>query len=387
MPLAAIYCGFWLYCFNQINATGIKRRHTKRIEKIFILLCFLLPMLIGYSEWSSICYWLFNRTSWWPTDAYWFRHYGAWCLASSLVLGVLWLESRLWIIPPSNLLHTEKHRYNVHREIEHGSVGDNLTRWLHRIPGNEIARLDVTKKQLKLARSIQGLDGFRIGHLSDLHFTGQFRPDHYHFIIDRLLELEPDFIAITGDIIDFDRCLNWVEPILGRLSAPYGCAFVLGNHDCRLSDLPALTDTLVGMGMRDAGAARHMIQMDRGSCIEIIGNERPWLRRSESPARFELASAESGQTLRLALCHSPDQLKWARRQRADLMLAGHTHGGQVRFPGIGPIVAPSHYGSRYASGVFYKPPTLIHVSRGVAGTHPVRWRCAPEVSVLTLRSD
>jgi predicted MPP superfamily phosphohydrolase len=70
----------------------------------------------------------------------------------------------------------------------------------------------------------------------------------------------------------------------------------------------------------------------------------------------------------------------------DLLLAGHTHGGQIRFPIIGPIVAPSWYGSQFASGVFYRQPTLMHVSRGLAGVHPLRYRCQPEIALLELYS-
>ncbi len=68
------------------------------------------------------------------------------------------------------------------------------------------------------------------------------------------------------------------------------------------------------------------------------------------------------------------------------MLAGHTHGGQIRIPLVGPLVAPSHYGSEFASGVFYLKPTLMHVSRGLSGVHPFRWFCPPEISILTLRN-
>ena len=67
------------------------------------------------------------------------------------------------------------------------------------------------------------------------------------------------------------------------------------------------------------------------------------------------------------------------------MLAGHTHGGQGRLPLAGPILGPSRYGSRYASGDFYKPPTTMHVTRGLGGTHLIRINCRPELSLLTLR--
>jgi predicted MPP superfamily phosphohydrolase len=86
----------------------------------------------------------------------------------------------------------------------------------------------------------------------------------------------------------------------------------------------------------------------------------------------------------LGISHSPDQFLWARNKGCHLLLCGHTHGGQVRVPGIGPIVAPSFHGSRYASGVFFQSPTVMHVTRGIAGTHPLRWWCAPEASLLEI---
>ena len=86
------------------------------------------------------------------------------------------------------------------------------------------------------------------------------------------------------------------------------------------------------------------------------------------------------------LSHSPDQIRWARNHNIQLMLAGHTHGGQGRLPLLGPILSPSLYGSRFASGQFYHDPTTMHVTRGLGGTRLLRLNCPPELSLLTLRS-
>jgi hypothetical protein len=94
-----------------------------------------------------------------------------------------------------------------------------------------------------------------------------------------------------------------------------------------------------------------------------------------------------GRPFRIAVAHSPDQFGWARYYDFDLMLAGHTHGGQIRFPLIGPVFSPSHHGVRYAAGTFYQPPTLMHVSRGLSGTRPLRFNCPPELARLNLRPD
>jgi hypothetical protein len=74
------------------------------------------------------------------------------------------------------------------------------------------------------------------------------------------------------------------------------------------------------------------------------------------------------------------------RNDFDLMLSGHTHGGQVCLPIVGPIFCPSNSGVEMASGVFYKLPTVIHVTRGLSGEFPLRWNCPPEVAHLILRS-
>lgn len=378
-------CGFWLFCFNRVNAAGLPRKWTKKFEKLVVSVCFLLPLLLVAVEGPGLWHWLTDDSQrWWPSDAPWFHGYGAWCVASTLVLGPLWLESRRLLWPPSNLIHTDTQQHDIHTAIEGGSPGTALTHFLRSLPGNQISHLQVTRKALRLPRAIAGLEGFRIGHLSDLHFTGQFRLEHYHFVLDRFLELEPDLIVITGDIIDYDRCLPWIESLLGRLRAPHGCYFVLGNHDRRLTNVDALLSSLTSLGHHDLGHVSREIEISVGTKIELIGNELPWFERHAVPPRFASTAGHPNNTLRLALSHSPDQFEWARDRRADLLLAGHTHGGQIRFPGIGPIVAPSWNGSRHASGVFYSSPTLMHVSRGVAGTHPLRWWCCPEVSLLTL---
>jgi len=94
-----------------------------------------------------------------------------------------------------------------------------------------------------------------------------------------------------------------------------------------------------------------------------------------------------GGPLRIVLSHSPDQLKWAQTHDADLLLAGHTHGGQVCFPLVGAILTPSRVGVKYSSGIFYAPPTIMHVTRGVSGRFPIRLNCPPEMARLVLRAQ
>ena len=94
--------------------------------------------------------------------------------------------------------------------------------------------------------------------------------------------------------------------------------------------------------------------------------------------------AEQRPDFRLLLSHTPDYFGWAREQKVDLMLAGHNHGGQIVLPVVGPVFAPSRYGVRYASGAFWSEPTLLYVSRGLGGRHPIRLNCPPELTRIVL---
>lgn len=394
-------CGFWLYCYNRVNAVGLPRTATKRIEKLLVFLCFAIPCVILFYDHRVLLPWLLDSEAWWPQQSHLFTPWGIFCLVSAALLGPPWLESRRWIWPPSNLESTQAAQFDITHELRQrglSATANRRTALLNRIPLNEITQLEVNKKELRLPRPIAGIDGLTIGHISDLHYTGHYSLDMHHFIIDRLLELQPQLIVITGDIIDYAHCLPWIETLLGRVHAPLGCSYVLGNHDKRIADVSAVTERLSSLGHFDLGRADQLIDLSEHSQIYLTGNELPWFDRHQPDQLLEPFQPQSAlkaasaagvvepHVLRLGLSHSPDQIGWARQRRLDLLLAGHTHGGQVRVPGLGPLVSPSRYGSRFASGVFYRDPVLMHVSRGISGTHAIRWRCLPEVSLLTLRS-
>src|SRR5690606_17984488 len=158
----------------RVNATGMPRRQTKFFEKLCIALCFALPATLLWLEWQAITTWLFSSDRWLPAGARWFTAYSVFCVLSGIVLGAFWIESRFWLIPPRHLVRVEAQRYDVDRLGPGGTPADRLTGFLNRLPGNQIGQLEVTRKQLVVPRAVAGLDGFKIGHISDLHFTGQY---------------------------------------------------------------------------------------------------------------------------------------------------------------------------------------------------------------------
>ncbi|MBI2825998.1 MAG: metallophosphoesterase [Planctomycetia bacterium] len=292
-----------------------------------------------------------------------------------------WLWSRLWPRRAACVLANHTTPLDLDKRLDRNARAAGIGRLLAALPGNEMLCLDTNDKTLALPRLPPALDGLSIAHLSDLHFTGRVGLGFFQEVIERTNSLEPDLVAITGDIIDRASCLDWIEETLGRLRARYGVYYVLGNHDLRV-DIPTLRQRLDDCGLVDLGG--RWLELDvLGESIVLAGNEFPWLR--PAPDIGECRRATGGRApLRILLSHTPDQIAWARRHDFDLMLAGHTHGGQFTLPLLGPVLAPSLYGTRYAAGTFDEPPTVLHVSRGLSSLTPLRFRCRPELAKLTL---
>lgn len=263
------------------------------------------------------------------------------------------------------------------------------------LPGNQSLRIDVVRRSLCLERLHASLDGFSIVHLTDLHFSGKIGKPYFEEVVRLSNDLQPDMVAITGDLMDKSHCIDWLPDTLGKLQSRRGVYFVLGNHDLRV-DTRRLRSTLTDLGLVDLGGRWREIRVDRdiesendksdGCAIVVAGNELPWIPpaadMSDAPAR-----GSDGQPLRILLAHSPDQLDWAVAADFDLMLAGHLHGGQIRIPLFGPILSPSRKGVKYASGTFYDRPTVLHVSRGISSELPVRLNCEPELAHLILHQN
>ncbi len=243
--------------------------------------------------------------------------------------------------------------------------------------------LSVTEKVLQLPRLDPQLNGLTIAHLSDLHFTGRITREFFEMVVDQTNQMDVDLVAITGDIIDNPLCRPWLDEILGKLRSRHGVFFILGNHDLRIHDEPGLRAQLTRLGFHDLGGRWQSLTINRKQIV-LAGNELPWFVPAADMQSCPIKPRQ-GRPFRIALSHSPDQIGWCQNYDFDLMLAGHTHGGQIRLPVIGPIFAPSRYGVKYSAGTFFEDPTLMHVSRGLSGTRPLRFNCTPEVTKLVLR--
>jgi len=275
--------------------------------------------------------------------------------------------------------------------LEERPLGEGPHRFLLHVPGNEVFQVEFAEKMVRHPRWPPEWDGLRILHLSDLHFTGTIDRPFFTELIAVAIEQRPHLIAFTGDLLDRQALTDWLPETLGRLHAPLGCYFILGNHDWYLQPDESRR-ALRELGWTDVSAAAGKIPGERiqavleqpanGPDVEdslfIGGDERPWMGTAADFSGTDAAA------FRLLLSHTPDNLPWAKSNDVDLMLAGHNHGGQVVLPVIGPVYSPSRFGVKYSGGLFWEPPTLLHVSRGVSGKHPLRWWCRPEVTTLVL---
>jgi predicted MPP superfamily phosphohydrolase len=370
---AAVVIGHFalhLTIYNRLNATGLPRPVIKVIKWFFFGTAVAIPI----AAWANG-----------PPNFYggWLAIYGVVCLLTLVIYGPRWLVSRPSLNRDAVDVHAEVKRVAIAEAIDGDPAVTRKCRLLSKVPGNQIFQLAIEAKTLEVAGLPAALDGLKIAHLSDIHLTGHVSPAFYRYVLRRAVEWEPDLVAMTGDIIDKRKCLDWLPDCFAHSRARGGSYFVLGNHDLRIKDPSETRRRLLQLGWVDMGGTSRQITV-RDTAIEIIGNESPWF---PAPELRLTDAADHGQDIfRLLLSHSPDQIEWARRRGVHLMLAGHTHGGQGRLPWIGPVLSPSFYGSRYASGTFHLPPTTMHVTRGLSGVHLMRINCPPELALLTLRS-
>ena len=252
----------------------------------------------------------------------------------------------------------------------------------------EPARLITRQDTVQIDNWPQPLDGLRIAVISDIHADNWFITDKkLRTIVARTNELQPDLIVILGDYMASN---GWVTrrvepevfgPILKDLHAPLGVYSVLGNHDWWYSGMK-VRRSLEQNGIKVLENESAQVNV-RGTSLWLVGLADLWTR----PQRIDqvVATVPEGQPV-IALTHNPDIFPKVP-QRVSLVLAGHTHGGQVRLPFFGPVVESSEYGDRWVRGQVFEDNHHLFVTTGI-GTSivPVRFGVPPEIVLLTLKS-
>lgn len=263
----------------------------------------------------------------------------------------------------------------------------------------EPGQLRVAEYGLPLHDLPPELDGLRIVHVSDTHLGPRVTAEHIEAAVGLAAEQRPDVVALTGDYIHngeatIEHAATLMRPLIE--AATVGVVGVLGNHDWYGAGR-AMSFALRAVGvamidnqrvMLEAATRRLTNNVDvRGLLIAGVGD----LLEAEVLPEQALAGVPSG-VPRILLSHNPDVAElpvWrGGGPRVDLMLSGHTHGGQVSLPIIGPPIVPSAFGQRYAGGLVRGPMFPVIVSRGVGmSVLPVRFGVPPEIGVIVLRAS
>ena len=252
----------------------------------------------------------------------------------------------------------------------------------------EPGRLVVRHQTIQIANWPSELNGLKVAVLSDIHVDNWFVTEKkVRTIVERTNQLQPDMIVILGDYMSGDgHVKHKVEPevfapILKNLNAPLGVYSVLGNHDWWY-DGKHVRQELERNGIKVL--ENEVMQVNaRNRSLWLVGLSDLWTR----PQRVNetIDKVPQGEPI-IALAHNPDIFPGVP-QRVQLLVAGHTHGGQVRFPLIGSVVQSSRLGERYSRGHVFENNHHLFVTTGI-GTSiiPVRFGVPPEIVLLTLTS-
>lgn len=222
---------------------------------------------------------------------------------------------------------------------------------------------------------------FKIIQVSDYHDS-----KHGKFVVDNIRKLQPDIVVITGDLMDestesCQRIFSFVEEIMKVNQKVY---FVSGNHEWRNRNRGELLQGLVSRGVILLNNKGVVIgKMDNK--INICGIDDYYTRHGNLNKAFQGIDEEN---FTILLSHSPDVVRGSKVSYADIILSGHTHGGQIRLPIIGAIVAPGQgFFPKYSKGIYkLQGDTLLYIDSGVGtSTLPIRLLNRSQISFIRVR--
>ena len=256
-------------------------------------------------------------------------------------------------------------------------------------------RVQVTHHDIPLPGLARALDGVTIAQLTDLHRSALVDRPYLERCVRRANALHPDLIVFTGEYLTHGRnersrvaygdddpadLIRDCAACMAQAQARHGVFASLGNHDLWY-DGNIVTRTIESAGIPVLRNKNTTVSIS-GAPLPVVGLGDLWTEGLNFPTAF--AGIE---TPAIVLMHNPDGFEHWSQPGNHLILAGHTHGGQVNLPVLGAPVVPSFYGQKYAQGLFHRDGTTMYVNRGVGVIWPgVRLNCRPEISVFHLRS-
>jgi len=362
------HVGLAVVITNVAHALGASDRWVTRIRLVLLTAIVGIAALIVRSA-------VAGPPERWP---WMLQAYGVACLATLLIglpVTTLYRKHRR---APTGISGRARELDLAEPEGKDAFIGDGKYAWLLRLPGNESFRLKTMEWEIAVPHLPDDWDGLSLVHLSDLHLAPCYRRRYFEAVADVAGAWDADLVAFTGDLVDHHQAIDWVVPVLSRLHGRLGTFAILGNHD-QENQPRQICRAVTQAGFTDLDGRWTQLTVE-GSTLAVGGTSYPWGPRLDPQAMPEA-------DFRLLLSHSPDQFPRAARWGVDLVLSGHNHAGQIRFPLVGPIFMPSIYSRRFDRGFFRSGRTLLYVSQGIGGKHPIRYGgCLPEVTRLILRA-
>lgn len=256
--------------------------------------------------------------------------------------------------------------------------------WLRNLGAhNDVYDLEVTRHEVFIDGLPPSFDGYRIAFITDTHVASFMRRGLYREVVSQATRIDPDLILLGGDFVTWERHIPLMSEVLGPgLTARDGVYAVLGNHDY-WANADGVIAALTARGVKFI--INRSIAIHRGGeQLSLVGIDELYRGKPDLDAAFSNVDPRKAT---LGLSHHPDIVDILDGRRLDLLVCGHTHGGQIRFPLFGSVVVPSQHEGRYASGFHRVERVLMYVSRGIGSIPPLRILCRPEVATFVLRRN
>lgn len=250
----------------------------------------------------------------------------------------------------------------------------------------------IVRQDVALRRWPAQMNGFTVALLSDFHYDPYFSQHPLHAAIGLVNSLRPDLIAVTGDFVTAPvfgtdendrRAAMTAEPcadLLRQMQASHGLWAVSGNHDFA-TDPDIVTGALRSRGIQVLANESAPIEANGGR-FWLAGVNDVLSRTTDLDAALH---SVPGNEATILLAHEPDYADYVARHPVDLQLSGHSHGGQVRIPLVGPPYLPT-LARKYVWGRYHIGGLTLYTNPGLGTLGlPIRWNCPPEITLLTLR--
>lgn len=245
---------------------------------------------------------------------------------------------------------------------------------------NDVYDIEVTRNEVFIDDLPEAFHGYRVAFLTDTHVVGFVRREFYRAVVDQVNRFDPDLILLGGDFVTWRRHIPLMaDVLLTDLKARDAVLAVLGNHDYWANG-DEVKAAMSAKGVQFIINKSHVIRRN-GAELPVVGIDEVYRGQPDVDAAF--AGVKRGP--RIGVTHHPDLIDQVDDRRIDLLVCGHTHGGQIRLPFFGPLVVPSKHEGRYAAGFHRVGEVLMYVSRGIGAIPPIRILCRPEVATFTLR--